>query len=206
MEFLGIFLLAFAVSLDGFAMGVTYGLRGMRLPPLSLLTIALASSAAVLLAMQAGHFLGHILSVQLTRWLGAIILILVGVWVLVSTCCPPYEKKDAPPAVNLSFRAFGFMVQIIREPVRADLDQSGAISFPEALLLGLALALDALGAGFGAALAGYPPLWTPLLVGLFKIIMVSLGLQMGKKCVQYNQRLVYFSGGILILIGLANLF
>lgn len=205
MEFLGLFLLAFAVSLDGFAMGVTYGLRGVRLPPTSLLTIALASSAAVLVAMQAGHFLGNILSVELTRRLGAVILILVGIWVLVTTCRPPSKKEDDPKPVKLSFRAFGFMVQIIQEPVRADLDQSGAISFAEALLLGLALALDALGAGFGASLAGYSPLWTPLWVGVFKIIMVSMGLQMGKKCVQYNQRLAYFSGGILIVIGLANL-
>ncbi|NLJ34419.1 MAG: sporulation membrane protein YtaF [Firmicutes bacterium] len=205
MEFLGLFLLAFAVSLDGFAMGVTFGLRDMRLPPTSLLTIALASSVAVLFAMQAGHLLGNILSVQLTRNLGALILILVGAWVLLTTCRPPRQKGDTPGQVNLSFRAFGFVVQIIREPVRADLDKSGAISFGEALLLGLALALDALGAGFGASLAGYSPLWTSCLVGLFKIIMVTLGLQMGKKCVQYNQRLSYFSGGILILIGLVSL-
>lgn len=206
MVFLGLFLLAFAVSLDGFAMGITFGLRGMRLPPLSLLTIALASSVAVLLAMQGGHLLANFLSIQFTRWLGAVILILVGVWVLVTTCRPSSPKKDTPKPVNLSFQAFGFMIQIIQEPVRADLDQSGAISFSEALLLGFALALDALGAGFGASLAGYSLLWTPLAVGIFKIFMVALGLQLGKKCVQYNQRLAYFSGGVLILIGLVNLF
>ena len=50
-------LLAFAVSLDGFGVGVTYGLRRIRIPVLSVVIIALCSGIVVWVSMQIGTLL-----------------------------------------------------------------------------------------------------------------------------------------------------
>jgi putative sporulation protein YtaF len=199
-------LLAFAVSLDGFGAGIAYGLRKLRLPFISLITIGLTSGGAVFVTMQAGYNLGSILPPHITRWLGTIILVLVGLWVIVTTMRSKNEQNKVEVPLKLSVRAFGFIIQVIKEPVRADLDHSGEISISEAVLLGFALALDAIGAGFGAALAGFSWVWTPLLVALCKIILVSLGVVLGNKCFDLDGRAAYLSGCILILLGLGNLF
>ena len=52
--------LALAVSLDGFGVGVTYGLRGIRIPLASIAIIAVCSGAVIWLSMLAGGFLSEI--------------------------------------------------------------------------------------------------------------------------------------------------
>jgi putative sporulation protein YtaF len=203
MAVVPIILLAIAVSLDGFVVGVTYGLRQLRLPFASLVTIGLTSGLVVFVTMQTGNIIGSMFSIHIARWLGATILVLVGLWVILISRSAAQSKKEK--ALEFSFRAFGFIVQIIKEPVRADMDHSGEISTKEAILLGIALALDAFGAGLGAALSGFSQIWTPLLVSIFKILFVSFGISLGNRCIDFDGRLALLSGFILILLGLSNL-
>lgn len=55
-------LLAFAVSLDGFGVGVTYGLRQIRIPGLSILIIAGCSGIIILLSMLFGQWMADYIS------------------------------------------------------------------------------------------------------------------------------------------------
>ena len=57
---------------------------------------------------------------------------------------------------TLELRKLGVVIQILRSPSKADMDNSGSISTQEAMWLGIALSLDAFGAGLGAALLGFP--------------------------------------------------
>lgn len=59
------------------------------------------------------------------------------------------------------------------------MDNSGSISAQEAMWLGIALSLDAFGAGLGAALLGFPTLWTALIIALFSGAFLSLGMKVG---------------------------
>ena len=65
------------------------------------------------------------------------------------------DKKSKEAVAVFRIRPLGLVVKILREPTVADTDTSGMIDIKEALLLGSALALDALGAGLGAAATGY---------------------------------------------------
>lgn len=80
---------------------------------------------------------------------------------------------------SLELRRLGIVVQILRTPSSADMDASGSISSMEAMILGIALSLDAFGAGLGAALLGFNPIWTSLTIALFSGTFLLLGMKTG---------------------------
>ncbi|NMD33842.1 MAG: sporulation membrane protein YtaF, partial [Firmicutes bacterium] len=99
-------------------------------------------------------------------------------------------------------------ISLLRRPEEADLDRSGTLSIREALLLGSALAADALAAGFGAALIGLSFLPTVLAVGLAKLALLPLGAALGRMAVRGTPlpHTPIWGGAILIIIGIINLF
>jgi len=103
---------------------------------------------------------------------------------------------------------FRFLAEILREPSRADFDRSGIISGREAIFLGVALAMDAFGSGFGAALMGFPPLAVAAAVGSAKFVLLVAGLVAGR---QYARRIsgekaTVLAGAVLVLIGITRVF
>ena len=218
MELLSIIAFATALSLDGFGVGISYGMRKIRIPVLSLVVISLTSSTAIGLTMLFGHFVSQYISAEMAEIIGASILILVGLWILLQTWSKkgshikPGEKSvgehnpECQTILDFKIEAFGLVIKIMREPTVADFDKSGFISVKEALLLGLALAMDAIGAGFGAAMTGFTPLLTPLIVGIVKFLMVSLGVILGRRyAVNWlGNRAAVLPGWVLILLGVAR--
>ncbi|WP_150267139.1 manganese efflux pump [Paenibacillus tepidiphilus] len=208
-------LLAFALSLDGFGVGITYGLRKMKIPLLSILIISLCSGIVVGVSMQVGVLLAKVVSPDAASIVGAVILVLMGCWSLVQmlmqreregegedlgrggaqedastaavwageAALPDVQEEEAPkPAVfSLELRHLGIVIQILRTPSSADLDASGSISPVEAMVLGIALSLDAFGAGLGAALLGFSPVATSLMIALFSGSFLLLGMKTGLK-------------------------
>ncbi|MFD0712314.1 sporulation membrane protein YtaF [Paenibacillus sp. GCM10027626] len=224
-------LLAFAVSLDGFGVGVTYGLRRIRIPLLSIAIISLCSGFIVWLAMQVGALLSRFMSADIGSWVGAALLILIGMWALVQYWRgrqrrPEDEGQEPPPAamqaeeqekepdtnaiVSFSFelRSFGLVIQILRKPQIADVDRSGIITASEALLLGFALSLDSFGAGFGAAMVGYTPLPTALLISIASGLFLLAGMKLGFRFSTFRvmQSLSILPGMMLIVMGILKLF
>lgn len=97
--------------------------------------------------------------------------------------------------------------KFLAEPVTADLDLSGTLTIDEGFFLGLALAIDALGVGFGAGMAGMSSNLTPVVAGITQGIFVSLGLILGRKMRKTvpSYILEKAPGGILILLGAMRL-
>lgn len=225
-------LLAFAVSLDGFGVGVTYGLRQIRIPLLSILIIACCSGIIILLSMLFGQWMGEYISPHLAEVVGALILIGIGVFSLLNfmrrrrqeqaeVCLhslpdrqaqPGSERKPTPDqgalaagatVLRLELRKLGLVIEILRSPQAADVDRSGIISPSEAVLLGCALSLDAFGAGLGAALLGYPPLATALLIAFASGLFLYCGIRIGFRF-SYSDRmkaLSFLPGVVLIIMG-----
>lgn len=97
-------------------------------------------------------------------------------------CVSEIEKDAQKLAVfSLELRHLGVVIQILRTPSSADMDASGSISSMEAMLLGIALSLDAFGAGLGAALLGFSPVSTSLMIALFSGTFLLLGMRTGLK-------------------------
>jgi putative sporulation protein YtaF len=114
------------------------------------------------------------------------------------------EIDDKEPFITFSIRFLGIIVQILKEPARADFDASGEISTREAFFLGLALALDALGAGVGVAMTGFNIFYTAITVGVVKFIVVNLGIILGHRVLSRRLQSIssWIPGLVLICIGL----
>lgn len=198
-------ILAAALSVDGFGVGVSYGIRKIKIPFRSLLVICLTSALAMTVSMVSGHVIGAFFSAVVARRVGAFILVLVGLWILIHA----WGQNQGPDndGQRLLFRIaippLGVVVQILKEPAVADLDQSGEINVRESAFLGAALSMDAFGAGFGAALAGFSLLICPL-TALVQLFFVYGGLRLGKRCgLGFMGEKVAFIPGLVILgIGL----
>lgn len=216
-------LLALAISADGFAAGFAYGLRRVRLPFLSVLIVSFTSAAVFFLSMQAGGIITRLLSPDLAAKLGAVIIISVGLWSTQQSLtsghdCP--QPATAHPGngremtgkgqqiLKLRLRPFGLVIHILREPLSADFDASGAVSGWEAFALGLALALDALGAGVGASMTGFSAALTSVLVGVTKFAVLTSGVALGQLCgrrVCEHWVLRYLPGAVLVFLGVWRL-
>jgi putative sporulation protein YtaF len=209
--------LAFAVSLDGFGVGVTYGMRRIRIPVRSVIIITACSALVILVSMYIGKWLTYFLSPATTSYVGGIILIGIGLWTIYNVSRQQnaeeeeteQEKGVTEPQSLVAFeiKSLGLVVQILKRPTSADLDRSGTISGIEAMFLGLALSLDAFGAGIGAALIGYEPWVTALLIGTTNCLFILSGLRLGFTYseVGWMKRMTYLPGVLLILCGFFKL-
>lgn len=209
-QVISLLLLAIAVSIDSFSVGLTYGLRKMKLPLKSILIIASCSGLTLLMAMLLGHLITKIFSPSLAESIGGIILILLGVWIIYQFFNPVREKetvKEEKNIINLEIKSLGIVINILKKPLTADFDKSGTITGLEAVMLGFALSLDAFGAGIGASMLGYSPLYLTLAVIFMSTTFVSLGILSGNFLSEKSRmdKFSFIPGLILIVIGIIKL-
>ncbi|OAZ41885.1 MntP/YtaF family protein [Paenibacillus polymyxa] len=255
-------LLAFALSLDSFGVGVTYGLRKMKIPLLSIAIISVCSGLVIGISMQLGALLSRVLSPVYTTVFGAVILICIGCYSLIQALhrkedlteeaaevpgnlrlteqvdsgniSALAEKKSAEDAnteslsssgkglptetslelqqeertlFSLEFRKWGLVIRILRSPSAADMDRSGSISATEAVWLGIALSVDAFGAGLGAAMLGFQPLSTALAITLFSGVFLIAGMKAGffLSAFRFMKALGVLPALLLIMMGILKL-
>jgi putative sporulation protein YtaF len=211
-QLFSLLLLAFALSLDSFSVGFTYGLRKMVLPLKSVLIIATCSAISLMIAVSIGHGLEKVLSPTITASLGGFILIALGAWVLYQFFRPEKEKdseilEHEKLIINFEIRSLGIAINILRKPMSADFDHSGTITGIEAFMLGFALSIDAFGAGIGAAMLGYSPIYLAISVAVMSSLFLLLGIRSGAFFHKINwvQKFTFLPGILLIIIGIWKL-
>ncbi len=202
MEFLTAVLLAVALSIDGFGVGLSYGIRKIKVSFFPIILIVFCSVLALTFSLFTGQLVAGFIPGHLAGALGGTILVLIGLWQLAEGL---KKYKDNPVLLTIKLKALGLVLQVIREPENADIDKSGDINYREALLLGVALNIDVMGVGFGAAMAGYSFLLIPFVTTALFVALYS-GLLIGKKFTAgFLGKKVYILPGILlILLGLLN--
>lgn len=207
MEIFTVFLLALAISVDAFMTGVSYGMREINIPPLSLTVISIITISFLLIAMKAGIILSIYLSSRLAVALGALILISVGLSSVYKVHFSDH-KNGIKPLLHIKIKSLGLIIKILKEPVKADMDISGDINLKEAWLLGTALALDSLGAGLGAGVTGYNLWLTVLLTSVFTPLAIITGIKIGRFVFNYDSiknSTKFLPGIILVLIGILRI-
>ena len=228
MGFGGPVFLALALNMDALGVGISYGARRIKLPLTSILIISLASMIAISLSMTVGKIIAGYISPFAASRLGGIILLLVGLWVIcqyirqekfntnVDTCPSAAQAesdaRDLQLVTVMQVRMPGFIIQILKKPHIADMDNSGAISGREAVLLALALAMDSLAAGAAASLLGYGIMVTTFCVGFGQVLLSNIGLAVGNgiSCSfigrQIGRHVPVLSGLVLIFLGMMRLY
>jgi putative sporulation protein YtaF len=205
-----VLLLAISLSLDALGVGVVYGLRRIKIPLVPKLVICFFSLFYSGMALLAGRSLSFLLTPLLAKGIGVIILISIGSWIIIQA----FLKKEIQNLKNekqitkkttlikIVIKSLGITIQIIRNPSECDIDRSGSIDLKEALMLGLALSVDAIGAGIGSGLAGLHSMLIPVIIGLFQMLFLYAGTFFGEKFVlleKINHKIVSLLPGILLI-------
>lgn len=183
-----ILLLSVSLSMDALFAGLAYSLAGTRIPAVSRLIISLISVLYAGIAVFAGGMAARFLPAEAGRLIGAAILAALGIGMIVrglrGKAGAPARRRETPrdPTIfRLIIKSLGITVQILRNPDAGDMDRSGIIDIREAVLLGTALSIDAVGAGIGSALSGLTGFYIPLSVGACQLLFLSFGLAAGRR-------------------------
>lgn len=213
-------MLAIALSLDGFGVGMSYGLRRIRIPWASMLMIAFCTVVAMSLAVLFGGWFVQWVQFLPPNIMGAIILLSLGIYQVIRALGQKNDPEEEAievstfgavtrvPVMKFQFEILGIVIQVLRYPEQADLDGSGIITIKESALLGTALSLDAvasgLAIGFSAGIIHSLPVI--LLVALTQVLMLRLGqVVTGMLPRAILTRIGFLPGTLLILIGLGKL-
>lgn len=208
-------LLGAALSLDALGIGISYGMRGIKLgvkaqAVVFVLTFVYTAAAAV-----AGTRLLAVVPAQAANAAGIVLLFAMGAFVLLSALRKERPKKGSPcgeqTILDMAIKRFGLTIRIIKNPVICDLDASNSISGWEAAYLVLVLCLDSIGAVVGTALTGIGVGLLPAFTALFQICFLNAGHLLGRrlcasrwadsKCVMVLPGLMLIGIGISRLLG-----
>jgi putative sporulation protein YtaF len=196
MHWISILFIAFASNLDNLGIGISFGIRSTKIPILSNAMIAGITMAGTYLSMEMGLFISGYISDNAANLIGATLIIMIGMWTIMSSLRNKSKEQVNPKGSSL--------IGMIRNPAVADVDHNNVISLSESFTLGTALALNNIATGIGAGATGVSPLWTTLIAGLFSLLFVGYGSQVGHLIARTRfRRYSNFTAGILlILIGI----
>jgi putative sporulation protein YtaF len=203
---------AIALSLDAFSAGFAYGLRRIKIPLVSYCALICASMFIVGLSVFFGSAVAQIIPPVWGEKLGGMILLGIGLWWLFrprkNNKNINQEDQKIKKIVELRLASLAVIIQIFEEPVCADIDASGVISIQESLFLAFALSVDALGAVFGAALAGSVGIQTVLFIAIFQLFFLLLGVYLGRSSTFMWMRTQgpVIAGILLCMLGLLKIF
>lgn len=177
--FFSTLLLSISSSIDSLGIGITHGLKRTKLSTMSKLILFVVSIIISIFSGTIGSILKTILPIDICKFIGSAILICMGIFIIIQT-----NHKE------LSF----------------DFDNSNDINCKEALILGLALSLDSLCIGIGAATIGINIYIFSILSAILQYVFLSIGNRLGFYIINFRfiPQSVWtkLSGVFLILIGL----
>lgn len=191
-------MLLFAISsnVDNLTIAVAYRLHGLKIDTRANLLISIVTGCCTWLSMAAGSSAAHhYLSEAAAAYLGAALLIGVGLWFMLDELL---KKRSR----SWKTRASRYLCCL--EPyfwMRTAQDQT--VSIHEMFILALLLSVNNLGSGIGASMMGIPPLGTAVLVGLFSLLSIRVGQLAGASpfTVRFSKIMPWLAGGILIALG-----
>jgi putative sporulation protein YtaF len=199
MAWLSTLVLSLAVSLDSLGVGFAYGVKKLRVPAGSLILMSVVSALGMLSSMLVGRSLCFVLGNK-CQVIGSVILILMGLFSFRMAWRSHHKTPNTDPGSVSPATPLKMVTRVVEEPVEADLDASGEISITEAVLLGVVLALDSLGAGLGAALAAYRLTITSGLVGLLTLVTLIIGHRIGQMVELPSHSWASFIPGLLLVL------
>ncbi|ERJ12675.1 sporulation membrane protein YtaF [Haloplasma contractile] len=211
MGFLSMILMSVALSIDGLGVGLAYGVRGIKIKLFHIVLISCSAAFVMGISILLGQVIKTIIPDDFDRLIGGTILLLIGLWQLIEGWKRTKLKNlkesgcQSVVLVKIKIKLLGIILQVVCDPREADLDHSGDIDFKEAILLGIALNIDALGAGIGAGVAGFSMILAPI-SALFLFVSLLLGLYIGKNYISSSlkEKSYLFTALILILIGMKS--
>lgn len=189
MQIIPSLLFGISASLDALLIGISYGIRSIRIYLWQNLIISGITLAGTCLSVGFGGWLAPRLPLMLSRYAGSMVLMLLGIWYVVKWMV----KMLAHTREMAQAAAAGPVSQL---------------SFPEVLGLGVSLSLNNIGIGLSASIAGLALIPAATATLACSLLFLFAGNRLGRS------RLLQFfgaaadpvSGILLILLALLQAF
>lgn len=175
--------LAFAISssVDNLGVGMSYGIRNIRIGLGSNLLVAIICFIFSVAGISFGKWFSIIMPGLFPVLVGAFLLFIIGIRIILLTA--PHRKQVSTDEDTKQLAHKKSITAILDNPEIADADRSGEIGLGEAVFLGIALSANALTNGLGAGLLGFSPLAISSATAIGSFITIWLGVYLGKKMV-----------------------
>jgi len=186
--YLGLILMSLVISIDGFWMGIIYGIKNIKISLEFLLIIMFCNFFVFTLSMFLSGWISSFLKDNYTNKIGGLILILLGLGCL--------------------YNIFKIKMNNLGKDILIPSKKEKTINFKESFFLGFILAIDSFGAGIGASMLRYPLYLTSFLTSLIGGVFIILGIQFGiyLSKLKIIKNIWYFPAFLLILFGVIKMF
>lgn len=197
--------LLFAVSanVDNFSVGISYGIKKIRIGYLSNLLIAAISALGTFLSMYVGKLISKVIPLNIADMLGGLILLTLGLWQIIEFLVNNHIIKP-----KTSYKNNGMNCEtILNNPEIADKDKSGCIDIKESVSLAFALTINNFGLGISASMTRMSVLPVIVFTFIFSTLMLSLGYLFGEKYFSklFGKYSPITSGIIIVALGIHSL-
>ena len=186
MNIISLLLFAISANTDNFVVALSYGIKEIKIGFLSNFFISLISLIGTILSMTLSKVIVNIIPVNISKLIGSLILILIGLWTIVKPLLKDYSSNS-----------------ILENPEKIDKDSSFSIDPKESITLAFALTINNIGLGIGGSIAGLN-----ILTFIFIFLMILIGYFIGSKYFSkvLGNRATFVSGLLMIGLGLSEAF
>lgn len=198
MQYLEIFLLLSALSVDAFVASFGYGAGGIKMPYLSVQIINLICTCFLAVSLYFGYLTQSFINEKAALWISFSVLMIMGLWKLSGHFIKQKFKKKEKKNKSL-------LAEITEDYTKADVDNSKILSPLESVTLAVALSIDGISVGFGYSVSNYNLLLVIAFSLISDFIAIYSGYFFGKlisKKIKTN--LSWISGVILIFLAVSK--
>jgi putative sporulation protein YtaF len=144
-------LLSLAPAVDVFFGAFSCGVSKIKITKTSTAIMAIISTVALCLPIFLSSYITKFVPEKVCLIVGVVVLLFVGLTNIFKSYIKELVRRTSEKCLNIS--KFGFVIEVYIEETKADKDFSKVLSWKEAVVLGIAVAIDGLVVGFGAGLS-----------------------------------------------------
>lgn len=195
--------LTFSSSIDNLGVGISYGIRNIRISHFSNLIISVICFLFSWAGIYFGLWLSKILPGIMPVVIGSFLLVVIGIRIVLLAI----PRKAVAEGVE------GEVASTEINGLTKNIGESGGIGFVESIFLGVGLSANALTNGLGAGLFGLNPIAICIAAAIGSFITVWGGVALGRKIAHVRigkftlgQFGTLISGTLLLIIAFAAFF
>lgn len=167
-------IIAFTSNLDNLGVGLSFGMRSIRISPVPNLIIASITMLGTGLAMFLGGTIARLIPGSAINMLGGLVIIAIGALAILNAFRTLHPAAQVVGSSKANW--LGLALGVFENK---NLEYLEAISTREAVLLGIALSCNNVATGIAAGASGVSLIATTILSGMFSFVCVASGSQLG---------------------------
>ena len=190
-----------ALSMDAFVASFAYGANKVKIPFSSVTVINVICSSILAVSLFFGSIVSSFIPEGITHLVCFFILMVLGLTKLVESIISWIleKKEDFNKNIKISFLGLDFHINI--KPQKEEkFDERKILGLKEASSLSVALSLDGLAVGFGAALANANSIQIVAFSLISDMVAVMLGAFIGNKVAEKISFNLSWLSGIMLMI------